>query len=579
MGKPKGNMMDKVLNIALFIGILYLTSAIFNYIQNLNPNLLTRKLYLDSYTQEVSAVGETYPMLKKEFVDYINNGMLFINYMGHSGYNNWTNEQILTVTDIESMYNKRLPLFITASCSFSRFDDFKDSGGEVLMTNEAGGALALISASRTVFAQPNLLLNLEIAKELLKYNEKTKQINTIGEAYQLAKNKRAKSSDSNRLGFVFIGDPAIRLAYPYTHIAKIDSINGKNIAATVDTIGALGIVRMSGSIKLKEDNSVDKTFNGYAHISVFDKEEIIETLCNDATASSNNVPFVYTYRTSPIYSGQVMVKDGLFNVEFIMPKDIRYNFGEGRVVIYAADETQGFEANGNCQKMIIGGEDENAVLEIEGPELSIYLNTPYFKNGDQVDPNPLFVAELKDISGINTIGSGIGHDIILKLDNDPNQEFVLNTYYESLFGAYNQGVVNYPLNNLQPGKHRLFFRVWDLQNNSSSAELEFEVVSEIDVELKNMYVYPNPVQNVANIVIEHDKPLNPIDVQLFIYDISGRMIWKDSYSLVTDASSSIKLNWDVNSCITDGLLFVKAIVTDLNGKKDSKTTKIFVSKQ
>lgn len=554
------------------------TDSVCRVFERLNPDVLTRKLYLDSYTQEVTAVGEFYPTLKKEFMDYINNGVLYINYMGHSGYNNWTNEQILTIADINTMYNKRLPLVVTASCSFSRFDDFMASGGEVMMNNVNGGALALVSATRTVFAQPNMLLTIELAKELLNRNE-TGRINTLGEAYKLAKNKRAKSNDPNRLPFVLLGDPAIRLVCPENHVVLIDSLNGKNVKFEVDTVGALGRVKLDGSVCFYADSLVDETFNGYVHITIFDKEETIKTLCNDATENSNNVPFVYTYRTNPLYVGQVQVVDGRFRSEFIIPKDIRYNFGAGRIVMYAVDEQQGLEANGYFANMIIGGETKDAIIEEDGPELNIYLNTPYFVSGDKVNENPLFVAELKDVSGINTIGSGIGHDIILKLDNDDNQEFVLNNYYEAIFGSYNSGIVTYPLTNLAPGKHKLFFRAWDLQNNSASAELEFEVVAGLDLSVNNVYVYPNPVQSVANLVIEHDRPTTPIDVQVFLYDIAGRTLYRNSMNVVADASSKINIKFDINSSISDGLYFVKVVLTDNNGKKDLKTAKIFVRKQ
>lgn len=554
------------------------TDSVCRIFERLNPNILTRKLYLDSYTQEATAVGEFYPMLKKEFYDYINEGVLYINYMGHSGYNNWTNEQILTVADINALYNKRLPLVITASCSFSRFDDFKVSGGEVMMTNGKGGALALISASRTVYAQPNMLLNIEIAKELLN-RDATGRINTLGEAYRLAKNKRAKSNDSNRLPFVFLGDPAIRLATAESHTVVIDSINGKSVHAVVDTVGALGRVSLSGTVRTYDDNIVDETFNGYVHITIFDKEETITTLCNDATEKSNNVPFVYKYRTNPLYVGQVQVEDGVFKIEFIVPKDIRYNYGLGRIVMYAVDEEQGFEANGNLSKMIIGGESKDAVMETDGPNLKIYLNSPYFVSGDKVNPNPLFVAELNDKSGINTIGSGIGHDIVIRLDNDKNQEYILNNYYEADFGSYNSGVVRYQLTNLKPGKHKLFFRAWDLQNNSSLAELEFEVVETLPGEVNNMFVYPNPVVQRANIVVEHDRPMSPVDIHIYMYDSSGRTVYREEMSLVTDALSKTSIALDLNSSISDGLYFVKVILFDENGKKSSKTTKIFVQKQ
>ena len=558
------------------------TDSVCSVFERLNPAILTRKLYLDSYTQEATAVGEFYPTLKKEFLDYINNGVLFVNYMGHSGYNNWTNEQILTVADIDVMYNQRLPLFMTASCSFSRFDDFKVSGGEAMMLNSRGGALALISAARTVYAQPNMLLNIELAKVLLAKNKETGRINTIGEAYQIAKNQRAKSNCSNRLPFVLLGDPAIRLAVAQSHFTTIDSINGKNVEFSVDTIGALGRVVLDGAVRFLNDSVVDETFNGYVHITIFDKEETIKTLCNDFKESLpnvNNVPFVYTYRTNPLYVGQVEVVDGRFSVEFIVPKDIKYNFGAGRIVMYAVDEQQGFEANGYSNSMIIGGEDKNAVIETDGPELKIYLNTPYFENGDEVAPNPLFVAELKDVSGINTIGSGIGHDIIIRLDNDVKQEYVLNNYYKSNVGSYNSGVVTYQLSDLAPGKHKLFFRAWDLQNNSVSTELEFEVVSDLKMTINNMYVYPNPVVDVANIVIEHNNPLVPLDVYMYVYDLSGHLIYQDNTNVVTDATSKINLTWNVNSHLSEGLYYVKVVLFDDNKRKIIKSSKIFVQTQ
>ncbi|MBO5142998.1 MAG: type IX secretion system sortase PorU, partial [Clostridia bacterium] len=517
--------------------------SVANVFHRNNPDYLVRKLYLDSYIQEVSSIGETYPVLKKEFLDYINDGVLFVNYMGHSGYNNWTNEQILTVADIESLYNQKLPLFITASCSFSRFDDFKLSGGEALMTNSKGGALALISTSRTVLAHPNMLLNLELANALLAINQETMRINTIGDAYKIAKNKRAKNNDSNRLSFTFLGDPAIRLAVPEEYKIQIDSVNGKDISNTFDTIGALERVLLKGSIRSLNDYSLNQSFNGFVHLSIFDKEETIETLCNDSKSDSTVVPFVYTYRTNPFYVGEVEVKDGKFEIEFIVPKDIRYNYGTGRVVMYAYDKEQNLEANGSFENMYIGGEAENIEYEYEGPTIKVYLNTPYFKNGDKVNENPLFVAELSDVSGINTIGSGIGHDIILRLDDDLKQEYVLNNYYEALFGSYSDGIIRYPLSNLPEGKHKLFFRAWDLQNNSSSTELEFEVVKDLKPKLNDVYIYPNPVVDVANIVIEHDRPLSPFDVQLYVYDLSGRLISQEDASVVTDLSNKIIIDW------------------------------------
>lgn len=554
--------------------------SVCNLTQMMYPELLTRKLYFDSYKQEVSASGESYPSLKKEFMDYINSGVLMINYMGHGSYIGWANEQVLTMADIEGMYNKRLPLWITATCDFSRFDDFKDSGGEKLMMNPNGGAIALITTSRTVLARPNFLLSLELSKEILDM-QRPGEVKSVGEALRRAKNKRAVSNDANRLSFVLLGDPAVRLNFPVTHNVVLESVNDVEIAEKHDTVGALDLVSLKGSVRYRSESGseIDESFNGYVHVTVFDKEEQVRTLCNDA----GSVPFKYRYRTNPLFSGKADVKDGRFEVRFILPKDIRYNFGRGRVVMYAVDPDQGIDGNGNSYDLIIGGENPDVEWENDGPQVNVYLNTPEFRNGGQVNENPLFVAHVSDRSGINTVGSGIGHDIILKLDNDPKYEYVLNKYYESSFGSYTDGYVHYQLSDLPEGKHSLYFRVWDLLNNSTSVELQFEVVKGLDVNVNNVMVYPNPASEYVVFAMDHDRPRQPVSVQLFVYDFAGRMVWRNSGNYVTDDSSRFEMQWDLKSSagrgVCDGLYLVKMVMVDADGTKDSKTTKMLVHRQ
>lgn len=550
-----------------------------NITQRLNPDFLTRKLFFDAYKQESSASGESYPVLKKEFLDYINSGVLMVNYMGHAGYNNWANEQMLTFDDIKNMYNTRLPMFYTATCNFGRFDDFIETAGELLVTNAHGGAIALIAAARTVITRQNNLLNFEFAKEVL--NKTNGELNTLGYALMTAKNRRSKSNDVNRLSYTLLGDPALRLNYPTTHAVIIDTINGKAIKSTPDTVGALDVATIKGylSDRTNNDSTLDASFNGYVNIKVFDKLQTLSTLANDAGSR----PYSYTYRATPIYTGQVAVTDGRFEVQFIMPKDIKYNFGSGSIIMYAADTEQGYEGNGHYNDLIVGGENPNIEWETDGPEIGMYLNTASFKDGGQVNENPLFVAHVSDLSGINTIGIGFGHDIILKLDNDPQQEYILNSYYESVYGKYDEGTVHYQLTDLPEGKHTLYFRVWDMQNNSSSAQLNFEVVKGLSPEVSNLFVYPNPVKEVANIVIENDRPNQPAEVYVYIYDFAGRMVWTNNGYYTTDTSNRITVQWNIGNSdsrgLVDGLYLIKAIMTDTDGNKDKKSTKILLQRQ
>jgi hypothetical protein len=263
----------------------------------LHPELLVRKLYLDAYTQEVSASGESYPLVRELFDNYIKFGTLMINFMGHGGYNAWTNEGILTTERIENMYNEKLPLFVTATCDFSRFDTPRQSGGEKVFLNSHGGGIALYTTTRTVYAGPNYYLNREFVKNVFARDASGNRLR-LGDIMRNAKN--ARSGDANKMNFTLLGDPALQLAYPSTHQVVTDSVKLADIDQQTDTIRALSKVRLVGHL---EDNNglLTEDFNGYVNISVFDKKETIRTLSNDVTVDSLKKPYVFTDRTNALF--------------------------------------------------------------------------------------------------------------------------------------------------------------------------------------------------------------------------------------------------------------------------------------
>lgn len=540
----------------------------------LNPEILVRKLYLDAYTQEVSASGESYPLVRELFDNYIKFGTLMINFMGHGGYNAWTNEGILTTERIENMYNEKLPLFVTATCDFSRFDSPRQSGGEKVFLNPHGGGIALYTTTRTVYAGPNYYLNREFARNVFKRDASGNPLR-LGDI--MCNSKNARSGDANKMNFTLLGDPALVLAYPATHTVVTDSIKFSNLDTKTDTIRALSKVRLVGH--LDADNGVpDVDFNGYVNISVFDKKETIKTLSNDVKVDSLKKPYVFTDRTNALFVGSAKVINGTFVAEFIVPKDIRYSYGLGRIVYYAADEESDYEGNGYYENFMIGGEDSDVIWENEGPEVQIYLNSPDFKSGDKVNESPLFVAKVYDQSGINAIGNGIGHDIILKLDNNPLLETSLNSYYATEMGDYQSGTIQYQLYNMADGKHHILFRVWDLQNNSSTAELEFIVEKGLKPKLSDMFAYPNPAVNVANFVYVHDRPEQPLSVTASVYDLSGRLVYSGDQTVFT-FDNRTEIVWDFTGSVHPGIYLVRMDVMVSNSEKVTKNLKLMIKGQ
>lgn len=537
------------------------------------PDLLIKKLYLDAYQQEVSASGERYPLVKEMFLNYIKFGSLVLNYMGHGSYNGWANEQILLMKDVENMYNDKLPFWVTATCDFARFDDFKDNSGDLVLRNPNGGGIALFTTTRTVHAAPNYYLNREMMGNLMR-RENGKQI-ALGEVLRISKNNRG--GEANKLSFVLLGDPALVLASPNTHKVVTDSIDYKNVSEQTDTLRALDKIYLAGHITDLNGQPADD-FNGYVHISVFDKEESITTLANDQKDPAKKHPFTYKDRPNPIFQGKAYVKDGKFNFSFLLPKDIRYNFGTGKIIYYAADEENNYEGNGSFADFVVGGENPNFEPDNSGPQIHAYLNSPDFVDGGKVNETPVFIAHLYDVSGLNTIGSGIGHDMIIKLDNNPLKEWSLNNYYESTIGSYQEGEVRYKFTELPEGKHTLTFRAWDLQNNSSSVSLNFEVVKGLKPVLYEMYAYPNPATTDVKFVYKHDRPESPLDIQASVFDLQGRLIWKSDKVAITNTDRT-EIDWDLwngNGVVRPGIYLVRMEVSVAKGEKVFKTIKLII---
>lgn len=523
--------------------------------QSLNQDVLVRKLYLDAYKQETFSSTESYPMVEQILDNYIKQGVLMINYMGHGSHLNWANEKILTTGKIQAMVNDKYPIYVTATCDFSAYDQAEDSGGELLLWNSSGGTMALITTTRTVYTDGNKGLNLNLSTNLFKRDPQSNLPLTIGEI--LTRSKNSQTHTPNKFAFALLGDPALRLAYAHEGKVVTDSICGNEVVdEKMDTISALSEVRLSGHIADSEGNKTS-SFNGILSINVFDKIENVQTLANDP----GSTPFEYKDRPNPIFRGSAEVKNGEWTTTFLVPKDIKYNFGQGKVYYYAYEQ-DGMEANGSFERFIIGGENKDAKPDYEGPQIRLYMNSRQFTDGQRVNRSPLFIADLFDESGINTSGNGIGHDIVLRIEG--SQEFTLNEYYISSFGDYRSGTVEYQLSDLEEGWYRMWFRAWDLQNNSSTAEISFEVSDKVRIS-SQLSIYPNPATDYVTFSIQHDRPYQGLEVRVRVFDLMGRTLWTSATERVTDAETT-EIRWDFAA---EGLHLPKGIYlvrVELNAK-------------
>ncbi|MBO4850253.1 MAG: type IX secretion system sortase PorU [Prevotella sp.] len=510
-----------------------------NLVNSLYPGFQVKKVMWDAYTRVTTSTGNTYPDCAKDIKQTQASGALVIDYSGHGAANSISHEKVLMLQDFKDFTNTHMPLWITASCDIAPFDMAEDCIGVECLLNKKGGCMAFFGTTRTVYQSYNAYLNRTYLKHVLSVVD-GKRV-SIGEAQRLAKNEMITSGQdktSNKLRYSLLGDPALCLNVP-TLKTVVDSINGIPVGSGKDiAIAAGSIATVAGHI---ERNGVcDESFNGQLTAVVRDSEELVT--CR-GQAEDSDEPFTYYDRPNVLFNGFDYVENGKFHFSFAVPMDINYSDGLGLMNLYAVNDQHTLEAHGACDAFRVGG-SQTAENDSIGPSIFCYLNKSSFTNGDDVNSTPYFVARVTDKDGINAAGTGIGHDLQLTIDGDMGKTYVLNDNFTFDFGSYTSGTTYYNIPALEPGRHTLRFRAWDILNNSSTAELTFNVVMGMQPNLLSLSCTNNPATTGTTFIITHDRAGSEIDVVLDIFDVSGRLLWSHSQTSA-NTSTTITIDWDL----------------------------------
>jgi hypothetical protein len=542
-----------------------------------NPFFNTKKIYTDAYTQEVSAGGPRYPQAKKDFLDAIELGALVLNYYGHGNEESFAIERIFEKADAQSLNNRyKYPLFITITCEFTRFDDpSRPTGGEYMYWNKSGGAISMLATTRQIGQSTGIQLNEDIYDYLFAMQNGA----YISIAEALRKAKILPGSTNRRVVF-YIGDPALKLAIPKPKIV-LTKLNDQPIATTTATLQALSLVKFSGEV-VDENNTLLTSYNGDLAVQVFDKNLNRLTLDNDNVSVLLNQPklnFITLGET--IYRGNASVANGLFEFSFVVPQDIQIPLGTGRISFYAkSTQPQLQDQTGYSNLIKVGGVNLTAPADTTPPKVKLYMNDTNFVNGGITNNSPIFLAFLEDEHGINT-ASGIGHDIVAILDNDENNPYILNDYYETENNDYTKGKVTYPFRNLAPGLHTILFKAWDVYNNLITAEIQFVVVGNEELALTHVLNYPNPFVSYTEFWFNHNRPFEPLDVQVQILTISGKLVKTINQTVLTDGFLSREIKWDGKDDFGDKIgkgvyVYKLTVKSTITGTKTEKIEKLVI---
>lgn len=543
------------------------------YTQSNYPDMNCDKIYLDAYTQISNAGGQRYPEVYDAINDRVQRGAIVVNYVGHGGETGVAEERVITIPQIQEWKNiDRMNLMVSATCEFTKYDDpSRISAGEWVSLNPYGGSIALMTTTRSVFFGVNTLTGAKFYENVFSRDADNLPL-TFGEIIRRTKN--ASGSSDNKRSFTLIGDPALRIAIPKMRIIT-DSINALSPSIEIDTIRALSKITIKGHVE-DFSSKVLSDFNGYLSPTIFDKPKNLVTLGQDDT--SPIIPF--SIQKNAIYKGKVNVKNGYFTFSFIVPKDIKYNYGKGKISYYA--ENGVFDASGSDERLIIGGVDPVGIQDDIGPEIKMYLNDENFANYSITDESPILHVKLRDENGINTVGNGIGHDILAILDGNTSKPIVLNDYYSADLDSYQSGSIQYNFSKLEKGRHTLSLKVWDVNNNSSEVSIEFFVQEKQDLSLSHVLNYPNPFTTKTEFYFEHNQVCSELETQIQIFTISGQLVKTINQAVHTNGFRSFGIPWDgldeYGDKLAKGVYVYRLSVKNSDGKKAEKLEKLVILK-
>lgn len=535
------------------------------------------KIYLDAYQQQSAAGGTTYPAVNEAINRKLFTGSLFLNYMGHGGPIGLAAERVLTIDDIGRWENSsKLPLLITATCEFAPYDKIDEfTAGERVLFNANGGGIALVTTTRVVYANRNKTMNDNFMEQMVNaYSD----VNiTLGDIVREAK-KFTNTLDGNRK-FTLLGDPALRLAFPKYNVVATH-LNNVPFSSPHDTLKALSKITIDGEVRDKS-NFLMSDFNGIASVNIYDKTKSVNTLVNDPYSINNpngSLPFSFDLQKNIIYKGKAKVTNGKFKCTFLVPKDIDYNYGFGKISMYASSDTT--DAAGYTTDIVIGGASDTILTDNQGPDVDVFLNDEKFVFGGITDERPKLFSKLFDENGINTSGNGVGHDITAIIDNDTKQIYNLNDFYETTVDDISRGEVNYPFSKLSKGRHTLEVKAWDVLNNSGVGYTEFIVEEKANLALSHVLNYPNPFTTNTRFMFEHNKPGAPLDLRIEIFTVSGKVIKTITKNINTTGYRVDDIIWDglddFGDKIGRGVYIYRISLKDDTGKKVSQYQKLVI---
>ena len=511
-------------------------------------DVTVKKLYFGSYPVVATPSGSRIPTANRILHEYFDQGIGVLSYTGHGGVKSLSSEWVLALADILSLDNcDKLPFVHTATCEFSKFDNpGVVSGGELMLLQPQGGAIALLTTMRPTIAQNNQKLSKSFSEHL--YDVVDSQHYRFGDIYRVVKSDERYYSMSNMV-YVLFGDPALRISYPAYNVVT-EQVQGSEL------------LTVTGFVADPEGN-FDPQFNGELDLRLYDQKSNYTSLGLD----ENTV--TYSYHNDVLFEGKASVTGGRFEVLVPLPSTVIQGNGKARLVYSAYDSIRKVEAGGAFDDFRVQAPTE--VVDNQGPDIKLYWNTPDFVSGDVGSPNGVLYADLFDEHGIYHYNVSIGRDIVMNSTISELDNLVLNGQYEPALDDYRSGRIVIPMDELADGVYEFSLKAWDTWNNVS--EVSIVLLVERSVLIAELRNYPNPFTDEVEFSFVNGQLSEDLSVTLEIFDVMGRCVARLEERTTSVAGVVPPIHWNGRNNnggeLGPGVYLYRLSVTDEAGR--SKT--------
>lgn len=503
-----------------------------------NIPMVSDKTFIDMFPKDGNVSSEA----RRHVTEILNAGQFYGTYMGHANPKSLTSSRMWTTSNVRNLNYSRLPIFMTACCDVARFDGNDQGIAEMMFHQPHGGAIALLTSSREVDAVCNDYLNQSFTQSLFSYNT-TGQMTTLGQAYMKAKiapiNATNEASRYNKMAYLLMGDPAIKVFYPKP-LFKITLVNEGDVASTVAQLSPMQQVTIEADVMQAGTNRVNTSFNGDATLSIYDTKQLLKHA--HATKPIDIESDIF-YSRDLLAEVQGRVENGHFVGSAVMPRYFKAQPGERLAIhVYAHQDNSTDMVNGLTTQVVAAAYDEQTAVEDGNAPIitQMYLNEQgTFEQGGVVPENSILHATATDDLAFNNQSMGVGCTATLLLDGGAaNYTTIKNFVNISDGGKLLQ--LDFPVNGLTPGHHSLTLSVQDVAGNITQRTITFMVGEQSFVALKTSDLV---AIEEANIELDQTDTANQTSLSaltLKVVNARGELVWS------TD-NASLPYTWNLNN--------------------------------